>query len=173
MIKNSSGKKLYSFILILSLTICQIFVLTGCGEKNDPIDLTVDNIEDYVDIDFYISNLDKSTKLQRITLVTNVYTFDIIGESKPFVNAETGESPFYFEDAEIQVDWYCDGDDNQTDTYHGSFILDLDSEGRGSDSREMYAENYKRSVDFESEYGVDRYEIIMVQGKVYPHNPNE
>ncbi|SNU04600.1 hypothetical protein SAMN06297422_101142 [Lachnospiraceae bacterium] len=129
-------------------------------EDNKPIELTVDNAEEYLKIDVHTDNLEETTRPGLTKKGDYYYYFDVTCDVSPMKS-------YYFEDVKLSVKWNLSFGE-LTATYD----IDLNDAGEGSYSyNQKYEAGLMRMNKYREYFKVKSYTITEISGKVYKKKP--
>ncbi len=167
-------KKRLTKLLLVFFCMC-FWLCGGCNNisnnetDNTPIELTVDNIEEYVIIEFTLRDFNES-KTQRYS---NAYYYHYEYDIEVVVRPRQG---YYFENVDLEIDFETIGKDYDTSSFGfqrkpGPYVVSLDYNGNGSYVG-MHSYNYSERRHDRSFFYVEEFTVKSVTGSVYKSNPN-
>lgn len=130
-------------------------------EDNKPIELTVDNAEEYLVFDVYSSNLEEEAKNSGFGWKDYYYYYDVTADVSP-------KKSYYFEDVNVQIEWTLVRAD-----LSATYPVELNDKGEGSFSyHQKHDSGLAALSDYRRYFSVESYKIKEISGKVYKRNPN-
>ena len=128
-------------------------------EDNKPIELTVENAEDYLKINVFSDNLEETTR-PGLAWTDYYYYCDVTSDVSP-------KKSYYFEDVKIKIEWKVGYSGLITATYD----VELNDSGEGTYTcNQMYEAAYKLNA-YREYFTVVSYTIKEVSGRVYKKKP--